>query len=83
MATSEGASSSGDSETDKEMDREFEAEFEEYTMDRISKLTKDEVCYYVFKVFTSIVGWRTVWSFAVLSEVVLDGRGMLWVRKQS
>ncbi|VDP18367.1 unnamed protein product [Heligmosomoides polygyrus] len=43
MATSEGASSSGDSETDKEMDREFEAEFEEYTMDRISKLTKDEM----------------------------------------
>ncbi|KJH52529.1 hypothetical protein DICVIV_01239 [Dictyocaulus viviparus] len=43
MAASEGASSSGDSETDKEMDREFEAEFEEYTMDRISKLTKDEM----------------------------------------
>ncbi|KAE9417922.1 hypothetical protein Angca_003254 [Angiostrongylus cantonensis] len=26
-----------------EMDREFEAEFEEYTMDRISKLTKDQM----------------------------------------
>ncbi|KAL6726971.1 hypothetical protein Aduo_008892 [Ancylostoma duodenale] len=43
MAASEGASSSGDSETDKEMDREFEAEFEEYTMDRLSRLTKDEM----------------------------------------
>ncbi|VDM73848.1 unnamed protein product [Strongylus vulgaris] len=43
MAASEGASSSGDSETDKEMDREFEAEFEEYTMDRLSRLSKDEM----------------------------------------
>ncbi|VDM59375.1 unnamed protein product [Angiostrongylus costaricensis] len=47
VATSEGASSSGDSETDKEMDREFEAEFEEYTMDRISKLTKDQISYWL------------------------------------
>uniref|UniRef100_A0A1I7XS29 Protein GrpE n=1 Tax=Heterorhabditis bacteriophora TaxID=37862 RepID=A0A1I7XS29_HETBA len=33
----------GENETDKEMDKEFETEFEEYNMERISKLSKDQM----------------------------------------